>query len=99
MQAVELLHLVHNAGFDGVFIDLEHSALSLESANRICVQAMPLQLSPFVRVPFQCGRGFVQRVLDGGAQGVIFPHVDTVGTPNACFITLPIHPIPLDKEH
>ncbi|RGP63942.1 transcriptional regulatory [Fusarium sporotrichioides] len=32
-------------------------------------------ITPFVRVPHQCGNGFVQKVLDGGAMGVIFPHI------------------------
>lgn len=36
-------------------------------------------LSPIVRVPGQAGPGFIQRVLDNGAQGIIVPHVDTFG--------------------
>lgn len=79
MTSVELPAFAANAGFDGFFIDLEHSMLSLETTNKLCVGALKHGLSPFVRVPGGVPRGFVQRVLDGGAQGAIFPHVDTVG--------------------
>ncbi|KAB2571285.1 hypothetical protein BFW01_g5889 [Lasiodiplodia theobromae] len=73
----EIVHVAHNAGFDSLFIDLEHSALSLREANTLCVAALSVGISPFVRVPGQSSAGFVQRVLDNGAQGVIFPHCDS----------------------
>ncbi|KAG7105423.1 2-keto-3-deoxy-L-rhamnonate aldolase like protein [Verticillium longisporum] len=78
LTALETPRFVANAGFNGIFIDLEHSTLSLGTASELCVTSMTAGISPFVRVPGHVGRGFVQRVLDGGAQGVIFPHVDTV---------------------
>lgn len=70
-----VVQLAHNGGFDALFIDLEHSSLSLDDASQHCVAALPLGITPFVRVPYQCGFGFVQRVLDGGAMGVVFPHI------------------------
>ncbi|KAM0438592.1 hypothetical protein ACHAPT_001344 [Fusarium lateritium] len=63
------------AGYDSLFIDLEHSSLSLSDASLLCNSALPLGVTPIVRVPYQCGDGFVQRVMDGGAMGVVFPHV------------------------
>lgn len=73
------MHVARNAGFDSLFIDLEHSALSLREANTLCVAALSVGISPFVRVPGQANAGLVQRVLDNGAQGVIFPHCDSAG--------------------
>ncbi|TLS31379.1 hypothetical protein PpBr36_03439, partial [Pyricularia pennisetigena] len=70
--------LVKNAGYDSLFIDLEHSNLSISDASILSHASLNVGLTPFVRVPHQCGNGFVQRVLDGGAMGVIFPHVSTV---------------------
>ncbi|KIX95352.1 uncharacterized protein Z520_08869 [Fonsecaea multimorphosa CBS 102226] len=67
------------AGFDALFIDLEHSALSVNDASQLCTIGLLAGTTPFVRVPYQCGDGLVQRVLDGGAMGVIFPHVSTRG--------------------
>lgn len=75
----EIVYLARNAGFHALFIDLEHSSLSLQTANHLCVAALYVNLTPFVRVPGRAESGFIQRVLDNGAQGVIFPHVDTPG--------------------
>ncbi|KAF9891061.1 hypothetical protein FE257_004996 [Aspergillus nanangensis] len=73
----EIVYIARNAGFDALFIDLEHSSLSIQAASQLCTAALTINMSPFVRVPGHSGSGFIQRVLDCGAQGVIFPHVDT----------------------
>ncbi|KAF4466555.1 aldolase [Fusarium albosuccineum] len=70
-----IVQLAYNAGFDALFIDLEHSNLSIDDASRHSMFATVLGITPFVQVPYQCGNGFVQRVLDGGAMGVVFPHI------------------------
>lgn len=70
--------LAKASGYDSVFIDLEHSTISLKNASRLCTTALLTKITPFVRLPHQCGDGFVQRVLDGGAMGVIFPHISSV---------------------
>ncbi|KAJ9602071.1 hypothetical protein H2200_013431 [Cladophialophora chaetospira] len=72
-----VVQIAKSAGFDALFIDLEHSTLSLNDASQLCTAGLLAGITPFVRVPYQCGNGFVQRVLDGGAMGVIFPHVST----------------------
>lgn len=74
-----VVQLARNGGFDAIFIDLEHSTLSIDDASQHCTAALQTGLTPFVRVPHQCGNGFVQRVLDGGAMGVVFPHVHNPG--------------------
>ncbi|KAF4890171.1 4-hydroxy-2-oxo-heptane-1,7-dioate aldolase [Colletotrichum fructicola] len=71
----QVVHLAANGGFDALFIDLEHSTLSIQDASQHCIVGLQLGMTPFVRVPYQCGNGFIQKVLDGGAMGVIFPHV------------------------
>ncbi|RDL30419.1 2-keto-3-deoxy-L-rhamnonate aldolase [Venustampulla echinocandica] len=70
-----VVQLAKNAGFDALFIDLEHSTFSLADASAIACAGLLSGLTPFVRVPYQCGIGFVQQVLDGGGMGVIFPHI------------------------
>ncbi|KAF3067415.1 2-keto-3-deoxy-L-rhamnonate aldolase [Daldinia childiae] len=74
----EIILLAKAAGYDSVFIDLEHSVLTLEDMGRLCSTSLLSGITPFVRVPRECGRGFVQRVLDGGAMGIVFPHISTV---------------------
>ena len=63
------------AGFDWLFVDLEHSALSLDEACSMSVAAQDAGITPIARVP-----GFehhhAARLLDCGAQGIVFPHVD-----------------------
>ncbi len=75
----EAVSLAKAAGYDTVFIDLEHSVLSERDASRLCSAALSARITPFVRVPYQCGQGYVQRILDGGAMGIVFPHISTVG--------------------
>ena len=63
-----------SAGFDWLFIDLEHGALSVETAAQICIAALDAGISPLVRIPnseFSLGT----RLLDNGALGVVVPHV------------------------
>jgi 2-keto-3-deoxy-L-rhamnonate aldolase RhmA len=76
LPAVEVVELVALAGFDFVVIDLEHSPLDLESASRLIATALHTGVSPIVRVA-DLHPGLVQRLLDAGAEGVMFPHVDT----------------------
>lgn len=64
------------AGFDWAFIDMEHSTLSIDTAAQLCVACHDAGVTPIVRVP-----GYEHylstRLLDGGAMGIVFPHVDT----------------------
>ena len=63
-------------GFDWLFIDAEHSAMDLDTISAICIAALPLGITPIVRVTGH--ESFhATRVLDGGAMGVIVPHVNT----------------------
>ncbi|KAM0326287.1 hypothetical protein ACHAQA_006885 [Verticillium albo-atrum] len=73
----QVVHLAKNAGFDNIFIDLEHSALSINDVSNLSSVALLAGITPFVRVPYQCGDGFTQRVMDAGAMGVIFPHISS----------------------
>jgi len=85
VKTPQIVQIIHNASFDCLFIDLEHSTLSLEDMSQFCIIGIQLGITPFVRVPYQCGDGFVQRVLDGGALGVIFPHIHNRSMPSIIF--------------
>jgi 2-keto-3-deoxy-L-rhamnonate aldolase RhmA len=71
-RSVEIAQLAKTAGFDSLYIDLEHSSLSLETTSQICVAALSVGIAPFARVPQV---ELIQRVLDGGALGVIAPDI------------------------
>ncbi len=68
--------IMRTCGFDWLFIDMEHNAMSIDTAAQISVAAQDAGIAPIVRVPgFQ--HFHATRALDGGAQGVVVPHVDT----------------------
>ncbi|CAK7207720.1 hypothetical protein SEUCBS139899_010531 [Sporothrix eucalyptigena] len=72
---VQIVQVAANAGYDALFIDMEHGWMSIGQVQNLCSVALLAGITPFVRVPHQCGNGFVQRVLDGGAMGIVFPHI------------------------
>jgi 4-hydroxy-2-oxoheptanedioate aldolase len=74
VRNVEIASIARTAGFDTLYIDVEHSSFSLETTSQICVAALAVGIAPFVRVP-SIRPEHVGRALDGGALGVIAPHV------------------------
>jgi 2-keto-3-deoxy-L-rhamnonate aldolase RhmA len=64
------------AGYDAVYVDLEHTSTSLETAAMLCVSAVGAGISALVRVPSH-DTSVIARVLDSGAVGVIVPHVNS----------------------
>jgi 2-keto-3-deoxy-L-rhamnonate aldolase RhmA len=64
------------AGFDFLFIDLEHSSMPLDVCSQISAAALHAGISPLVRVP-EGDHNLAARVLDTGALGIIMPHVES----------------------
>jgi 2-keto-3-deoxy-L-rhamnonate aldolase RhmA len=64
------------AGYDWLFIDMEHGAMSVHEATQMCIAALSQGITPMVRV---CRDAVFEgtRALDNGAMGVVVPHVDT----------------------
>lgn len=69
-------------GYDAVYVDLEHTATSLETAGMLCASALGAGIHGLVRVPSQ-DPSLIARVLDVGASGVIVPHVNSRGEAQA----------------
>ena len=63
-------------GYDAVYVDLEHTSTSLETAAMLCASAAGAGISALVRVPSH-DSSVIARVLDNGATGVIVPHVNS----------------------
>jgi 2-keto-3-deoxy-L-rhamnonate aldolase RhmA len=75
-RTVDIGKAMKTAGFDWLFIDMEHNSMDTDTAVQISVAAQDAGITPIVRVPgFQ--HFHATRVLDGGAQGIVVPHVDT----------------------
>jgi 4-hydroxy-2-oxoheptanedioate aldolase len=73
-RGIEIVRIAKTAGFDSLYVDLEHSSLSLDATGQICMAALEAGIAPFVRVPANTP-DYIQRTLDGGALGVIAPNV------------------------
>jgi 2-keto-3-deoxy-L-rhamnonate aldolase RhmA len=71
----EVAEVLALAGFDWLFIDLEHGSLSLHDAQR-AIQAVAGRCFTVVRVP-EATTENVKRVLDTGCNGIIAPHVNS----------------------
>jgi 2-keto-3-deoxy-L-rhamnonate aldolase RhmA len=71
-----VVHIAKAAGFDAVYIDMEHSLISMEDAANLCLAAWNVGVPSLVRVPSH-DPIHIGRMLEGGAVGIIAPHVDT----------------------
>lgn len=77
VPSVETAALLAGAGFDFLWIEMEHSAITLETARDMILATRGLRALPFIRVP-QNELWLAKRALDLGALGIIFPFTSTV---------------------
>src|SRR5207245_5643572 len=77
VSSIEIVRIAKSAGFDSLYIDLEHSSFSMETTSQICVMALEAGIPALVRVPANTPE-YISRVLDGGALGVIATGVRSV---------------------
>lgn len=75
-RTVDIGKIAKTTGFDWLFIDCEHNSMSVDTAVQISVAAYDAGITPIVRVPAM-ELTLATRVLDGGAMGIVMPHVDT----------------------
>ena len=74
VRSGEITRIAQTAGFDTLYVDMEHSSFSFETCAQICVAALEAGIAPFVRVPANTS-DYISRVLDAGALGIIAPHI------------------------
>jgi len=68
---------VADAGFDFVWIEMQHSPLSYSEVARMIWACRDAPAIPFIRVP-SATEGDIQKATDIGALGIIVPMVDSV---------------------
>jgi len=76
LRSQEIATILAAAGFHWAFLDTEHGGFDLETVQDICRLAVMVGLSPIVRVA-DLQYSLIARALDCGAQGVIFPRVES----------------------
>ena len=75
-RTVDIAPMMRAAGYDWLFLDLEHNSMDLDMAVQIAVAALGIGIAPVARVP--AGQLWLAtRFLDGGGLGIVVPHVDT----------------------
>ncbi len=74
-RSAEIPRAFAAAGFDYVFIDMEHGAYDLETVQDMIAACNMAGITPIVRVA-ELLYSLVARLLDSGAQGIILPRVE-----------------------
>jgi len=70
-----IVEIIALAGFDGVFIDMEHTGFDLQLVGEMIRIADLTGITSIVRVPENNAKLILQ-VLDMGAQGIQVPHIE-----------------------
>src|SRR3954462_7758279 len=91
-RSVEIAKAMAVAGFDWLFLDMEHGVMSLESCAQIATAALDAGIAPIARVP-NGEYSVATRALDNGALGIVVPHVDTAAEARECVEKLKPPPI------
>jgi 2-dehydro-3-deoxyglucarate aldolase/4-hydroxy-2-oxoheptanedioate aldolase len=76
LRSPEIPRILAAAGFQWAFLDTEHGGFDLETVQDICRVSNLVGLSPIVRVA-DLQYSLIARALDCGAQGIVFPRVES----------------------
>ena len=75
-NSIDVAARAATAGFHFLWLEMEHSPMSLETLRNIVLATRDLPAVPFARVPVN-ENWTAKRVLDAGVHGVIFPFTST----------------------
>jgi 2-keto-3-deoxy-L-rhamnonate aldolase RhmA len=75
-RTMDIGRILDTCGYDFAFIDMEHNAMHIDLAAQMSVACQDAGVTPVVRVPGY-EHHHATRILDAGAMGIVFPHVDT----------------------
>lgn len=82
IRSPDVARLACAAGFDAIYIDLEHGNFDLALTSQVCLTAYDLGMTALVRTRMDA----IPSVLDAGAMGVIVPHVENADAARACVL-------------
>ena len=88
----QIVEIVGRFGFDWVLIDLEHGAISLETAEELVRAAESVGLTPIAR-PRENTAADILQLMDRGAMGVQVPHVNTAEDARRAVAAVKYHPL------
>jgi len=64
-RGIEIASIAQTAGFDSLYVDMEHNSFSLDATGQICMAAQAVGVTPMVRVP-SLSPEVIARTLDAG---------------------------------
>jgi 2-keto-3-deoxy-L-rhamnonate aldolase RhmA len=73
-RGIEIASIAQTAGFDSLYVDMEHNSFSLDTTGQICMACQATGIPALVRVPSLAPEA-IARTLDAGALGIVAPHV------------------------
>jgi 2-keto-3-deoxy-L-rhamnonate aldolase RhmA len=76
LRSAEIARVYAAVGFDWIFLDTEHGGFDVETVQDICRVANLANIAPIVRAT-DVQYPLIARALDCGAQGIIFPRVES----------------------
>jgi len=76
MPSPPIVSLLAGSGFDWLLIDMEHGAISIDTAQRMIDATKGTPTTPFVRITWN-HHWLAKPVLDSGAMGVVTPTVNS----------------------
>jgi 2-keto-3-deoxy-L-rhamnonate aldolase RhmA len=74
-RTVDIAQIMNVCGFDWLFIDLEHSPMTLDTAAQMSMAALGAGIAPIIRIPIG-DYAVGTRLLDAGALGIVHPHIE-----------------------
>ena len=86
------LDVIEKLGLDFVFIDTEHIAIDRIELSWMCNAYRALGIAPIVRIPSP-DPYYASMVMDGGANDIIAPYVETVEQVKALSGAVKLRPI------
>ena len=75
-RTLDVVKIAKGTGHHVLWIDLEHSGMSMDTAVQICSSALDVGLVPIVRIP-EGDIGPIGPLMDGGALGIMAPMIET----------------------
>jgi 4-hydroxy-2-oxoheptanedioate aldolase len=75
-RTIDIVKIAQATGHHLIWVDIEHSTMSIDIAAQICSACLDVGIVPIVRPP-EKDYGIMGRLLDGGALGIMAARVET----------------------
>ena len=92
VRSPNICQMYATAGFDFIFVDMEHGGFGMETVCDFITASKGAGIVPVIRIP-ALEEYFIGRLLDSGACGLIVPHVQTADDVKKVIRYAKYHPV------